>query len=559
MVKNLTKTSDERTIPLTPYRRRIKLSSVRNTLVKENTVIFSSFTLFTRHLFIILFIFVGCPTLHAATHTVASYADDGASTLRYYLGIADAGDTIQMSTSGDRTIQLTSGPLEVNTADLTILGPTIGKVTIKAATGERIFFITEDTTIENLTLTNADTTYRGGAVFIDTADVMLKNCDLTANKSTHSSGGGAIYCESGLTEPYNSLDLENCTFSFNQAKKGGAIACNQYTDISILNNDFSNNNASQMGGGAIYFDSQGNLIIHGSSFSQNYANISGGAVCDNYGYNSYVEIFNTSFLDNNSNGNENGNGGGALSLASTGYIANCLFSENTACRDGGALKLYSSSTNLRVLNTTFYGNKADAYGGAIEFGASTGSSPTYHLSYCTITENHSSNNDGSSCGGGGISKSGNSTSVSVKSCVIAHNFRGSGTNTPDDLYIALLPGSQDYNSMGYNFIGSNDGEDGFSNGVNNDQVGTESTPIDPKLQALADNGGPTMTMAPASDSPLLDAGGPAETDEGTEVLIDQREEPRLQGPASDIGAYEAEPGTMGPCIAPVIQLLLDGA
>jgi hypothetical protein len=65
-------------------------------------------------------------------------------------------------------------------------------------------------------------------------------------------------------------------------------------------------------------------------------------------------------------------------------------------------------------------------------------------------------------------------------------------------------------------------------------------------------------MAPEASSPLLDAGGPAENDEGYEVIIDQRGEPRLQGQASDIGAYEAEPGALVPIIVPVIQLLVDG-
>jgi|GEM_PF-4592046 len=516
------------------------------------------FNLFARPLLVCLLLLASCQTIHAATYYVASYADSGPSTLRYYLGIADAGDIIRMNTA-DRIIKLTSDHLLVDTPNLKILGPETGKVTIHAAPGKNIFFVTEDLTIENLTLTGADTSNRGGAILVETADLTLKNCDLTANSSTHNSGGGAIYCISGLDEPYNFLTLENCFLSSNQAKQGGAIACDQYINISITNSNFSSNNASELNGGAICFKSRGNLNISNSFFSQNSAGISGGAVCDQNGYiTSYVEITNTSFSNNHADGDNFGNGGGALSLASTGYITNCLFSENTAIYSGGALNLYSFGTDLRILNTTFYGNRANGYGGAIQFASSAGSSPTYHLSYCTITGNHSNNSDSGSCSGGGISKTGSSTSVSVKSCVIASNFKGSANITPDDLYITLLAGSPDYTSMGYNFIGSSDGGDGFSNGVNNDLVGTESIAIDPKLQALADNGGPTMTMAPEASSPLLDAGGPAENDEGYEVIIDQRGEPRLQGQASDIGAYEAEPGALVPIIVPVIQLLVDG-
>ena len=96
-----------------------------------------------------------------------------------------------------------------------------------------------------------------------------------------------------------------------------------------------------------------------------------------------------------------------------------------------------------------------------------------------------------------------------------------------------------FNSQGYNLIGKSDGTDGFTNGVNGDQVGT---PVDPKLGILTDNAGPTKTHALLVGSPTIDAGNSA-------LLNDQRGQPRpvddqtvvnaAGGNASDIGAYEA--------------------
>ena len=49
-------------------------------------------------------------------------------------------------------------------------------------------------------------------------------------------------------------------------------------------------------------------------------------------------------------------------------------------------------------------------------------------------------------------------------------------------------------------------DDGYSAGTPFDQVGTAGSPLDPKLNALGSNGGPTRTHLPKSTSPALDEG-----------------------------------------------------
>lgn len=65
---------------------------------------------------------------------------------------------------------------------------------------------------------------------------------------------------------------------------------------------------------------------------------------------------------------------------------------------------------------------------------------------------------------------------------------------------------------------------------------------DPKLGPLADNGGPTLTMALLPGSPAIDAGNTSVAP-GT----DQRGFPRPAGLAADIGAFEY--GSVMPTIA----------
>jgi hypothetical protein len=86
-------------------------------------------------------------------------------------------------------------------------------------------------------------------------------------------------------------------------------------------------------------------------------------------------------------------------------------------------------------------------------------------------------------------------------------------------------------------LGNNIDRDG-SCGLNGpgDAVG------DPRLGPLAENGGPTLTMALLPGSPAIDA-VPVErcTDaDGAPLLVDQRGVPRPQGDACDIGAFELE-------------------
>jgi large repetitive protein len=82
-------------------------------------------------------------------------------------------------------------------------------------------------------------------------------------------------------------------------------------------------------------------------------------------------------------------------------------------------------------------------------------------------------------------------------------------------------------SNGYNLIRS-------TAGCSFTKKSTDKVGKDPKLGALANNGGPTQTMAIALSSPALNAIPKA----ACAVATDQRGVHRPQGARCDIGAYE---------------------
>ena len=75
---------------------------------------------------------------------------------------------------------------------------------------------------------------------------------------------------------------------------------------------------------------------------------------------------------------------------------------------------------------------------------------------------------------------------------------------------------------------------------------TLNVPLDtitscPRLGPLVSNGGTTATHALLAGSPAIDKGN---LNFGAALPLDQRHAPRTAGPATDIGAYERQPGEL---------------
>jgi hypothetical protein len=274
-------------------------------------------------------------------------------------------------------------------------------------------------------------------------------------------------------------------------------------------------------------------------------------------------------------------GGAIYSSHETLQITNCIISDNTATSGGG---LYSDpNAHVTITNCTLANNKATD-GGAID--QPTAVSMTIINS--TISGNSANGGSGSAHGGGGIFNgngsdltltnttiTGNSTSATAggvwtdgtatfNNCTIVGNssaqdaggLRNFRTATLSNTIVATNTATviRDIEgtctSGGYNFVGDA-GSSGLTNGSNGDQVGSTGAPINPKLDTLKDNGGPTFTCALLPGSPAIDKG------KSSASTTDQRGLPRpvvaqstalpSGGDGSDIGAYEVQPDQLPAC------------
>jgi alpha-L-arabinofuranosidase len=217
-------------------------------------------------------------------------------------------------------------------------------------------------------------------------------------------------------------------------------------------------------------------------------------------------------------------------------LLNCSFIQN----NGGALLIGSGAT-ASATNCTFAFNSS-TYGGAIS------NQGVLTLISCTIVDN------GVGGTGGGVYSTG---TVHIGNSVMAGNYGfPGGVFTYQDAVGT-------FDSLGYNFIAARDGSTGFTNGVNQDQVGTSASPLAPMFSGIIQinqyNGGPTMNFLPGFGSPLIDRGN------SFGVTTDQRgfarplDFPQIGnasgGDGSDIGAVEF--GASQPCSACATQITVN--
>jgi CSLREA domain-containing protein/uncharacterized repeat protein (TIGR01451 family) len=234
-------------------------------------------------------------------------------------------------------------------------------------------------------------------------------------------------------------------------------------------------------------------------------------------------------------GQDNTFGGGAIFSLGNLTILNSTFTGNSAVSgEGGAID--SEGGTLRIINSTISGNTAGFNGGGLlNCGTSTGI-----LTNVTITNNRSDNdNDGNGEGGGLAQVSSNS--LTINNTIVAGNFKGTAS-VANDFFVDVASGSVVNPSSSHNLIGVDTGLGGsLSNGVNGNQVGTVSSPVNAQLQPLADNGGATQTHLPLLTSPAVDAGDNAAAldQNGVALTTDQRGTARILNTTIDIGAVEA--------------------
>ena len=311
--------------------------------------------------------------------------------------------------------------------------------------------ITGDVTVIGNGATIARATDAGTAPFrlLDVAgggslhisDVTLKN-GLPPTATTPTSGWGG-----GAINSHGSLDVSHVSFDHNvspshSGTSGGAI--DSSGQLNVVDSTFTNNTAQE--GGAIF--AQATTTISDTTFDNNTAtDYGGGAIVSAAGT---TTVSGSTFANN-------------VAVDTTGYTLG-----------GGAI---DNDDVIAVTNSTFFNNQGGSNGGgAIQnFGTASVTSSTMSGNTSKV-----SGSDVHAYAGSG----GPAVVTTVASSILASGPNSCGGNTP-------------VTDAGYNIdVGTSCG----FGAANHSQSST-----DPKLAALAANGGATQTMALTPGSPAIDA------------------------------------------------------
>jgi hypothetical protein len=255
-------------------------------------------------------------------------------------------------------------------------------------------------------------------------------------------------------------------------------------------------------------------------------------------------------VNGNTNGS-NGSGGGIYNysgsdLPSEVTLTNCTISGNESGWGGGGIynDQGGEAATITMTNCTVSGNNLnDSWtigGGIYNYQGTT------TLIDCTISENQASGADAGSAGGGYYLQDG---TLNIKNTIIANNTGQSGS-TDDYYYWSGTLTDNGYNIVEYQ-SGASTGSGKTFTAItdilyNTKANGTSSTSWNRNNTALvnqnlnlsstlANNGGPTQTLAISSGSFAMESGV-----WDASVTTDQRGEPRHSSPT--IGAYEPSYG-----------------
>jgi chitinase len=350
------------------------------------------------------------------------------------------------------------------------------------------------------------------------------------------SGNGAVEVFK-VASTATTATLSGLTVSGGSAAHNGGGLDNEGT-LSLTNCVVAGNSVSGGGnGGGIY--NNGPLTIADSTISGN--SVSGGGKGGGV-----ANEDTTSMTDCTISGNAvSGGSGGGIDNETSLTLTGCSVTGNSASGQTAGGGIYNTNS-LVVTESTIAGNSADfAAGGIYSNGMVTITDSTiandsaglgggiynYGGSLTAANDTISGNSSGVAGYAGGLITSG--TAVTLENTIVALNTTAAVAGD-----ISAINGGSVSPTSGYNLIGTG-GSGGLINGVNGNQVGVAN----PGLGPLANNGGPTQTIALLPGSPAIDAGSNA-LDAGQ--ITDQRGASlaRVFNGTVDIGAYELQPASI---------------
>jgi predicted outer membrane repeat protein len=349
-------------------------------------------------------------------------------------------------------------------------------------------------TISCLTINLAPGSYATAATpaFQPNHNVTIHGAGAATTSLTRTTGAGDIFNTGAFA-----VGLDNLTVR--DAAGGAGVALPATTSQATLDHVVIDNNAaSGVVSSSNVTTGTGALAVTDTVISNNVGTEGGGVYALGTGTMSFDRVL---FEHNKSADTTGGGGGFDLETAAHASFINVTFANNRANNNGGAIRQNSTLSTIDLNNVTISGNVAD-----------------------------DDNAGGANAGdGGGISKS--FGTLQLKNTVLAGNVDNGTTVTAPD---CDANSGFDLVNLGNTFVGD----------PTDCSLTAPPATGDPRLAPLADNGGPTMTMALQPGSPLLDSGNPGTPDgSGARCAsVDQRGQPRggAAGPC-DIGAFEAQP------------------
>ena len=290
-------------------------------------------------------------------------------------------------------------------------------------------------------------------------------------------------------------------FASGQSSSGLAGAIQNGGTLTVSQSDFGVNHAVGGGGGAI--QNTGTLTVRDSTFA---ANAAGGA-----GTGSGDGIGSGGAIDNTS--------GASLTVSGSTFGSNTAGGDGAAAIDsgdgsGGAIATAGPAT---ITNSTFTANRAGGTAGTGGFsGQGTGGAIDVTGSTATlINDTIDANSVGSAPTSSGAGINGMGT-VIAQSTIVSGNTGAANCHTTSAIASDhSLEGPAGQTSCGFDLAS-----------------------VDPLLQPLADNGGPTQTQALGAGSPAIGVVPLA----GCRTTTDQRGLPRpdIGDSRCDVGAYELQ-------------------
>lgn len=327
-------------------------------------------------------------------------------------------------------------------------------------------------------------------------------------------GGNALTIEGGGFTISRSSAFGTPRFRFFEVPAGATL---NVQNVTLLNG------SPLSAGGAIF--SLGALNIINSVFDGNSGECDpscgagGGAVFSN----GILTISNGVFSNNVVDGL-----GGAINNSGTATITDSTFFQNSAGDYGGGISNFGA---LTIINSTIMNNTAVVGGGIINY-------DTLIIANSTIANNSATSYGGGICNMDGAITSINNTFSNNASANGGNFYHANGTI---QLYNTILSTTifLQGNCAGIGTITA--GTDNLATDVTCGSATPVSSLVLKLNPTLADNGGPTQTLALLSGSAAIDAGNAVTCAAAPVNNMDQRGHSRLQGASCDVGAYETTP------------------